>query len=336
MTPCEELDKVLMENGTHDELQKLLVTMEAETGKVEVMKNAFDKVLGPIVGIIKDYQKRAEREPWPYGKSKGDIDKIPDIETTNKVVAILAKSKDSKIKSMAMELKQLHDNIKNRKSSFMKAYQRRQTLGGCFVYCIFITSVECYARGTSMLIAYQTEQFKKKSFVLDKVQEYNSYYKRGMVDKFITLVLDKEKVTVKEGGFIVEGDELKPVKESPEAFVIGGLALGAIVTFAFFLRVLVFYFYWSRTEISEYFAEQATFLNIHEAEIKKNGNLSKEEKDSIINAQRKWSSALMTASDFFAVEDIKAAQKAATSVKAANKTISPETINADNTGMDFF
>jgi hypothetical protein len=323
-----------MENGTHDELQKLLVTMEAETGKVEVMKNAFDKVLEPVLGMIKNLIGKAQNRP--IAESKGDISKIPDIETTNKVVTVLLKSSNAKVKNAAQDLKQLHDNIKNRKTSFLKAYNMRMAVSGSLAYAVYVTSVECYVRGVSMLIGYQTEQFKKDTFVLAKVKKYNEYYKRGMVDKFLTLALDKQKATVKEGGFIIEGEELKAVKESPEAFVLTGLAIGAILTFAFFLRVLVFYFYWSRTEISEYFAEQATFLNIHEAEIKKNGNLSKEEKDSIINAQRKWSSALMTASDFFAVEDIKAAQKAATSVKAANKTISPETINADNTGMDFF
>jgi hypothetical protein len=157
-----------------------------------------------------------------------------------------------------------------------------------------------------------------------------------MVDKFIQAVLEKPNTSVKEGGFTIDDGELKTVQEGPVALVLGAVALGVVLSFAFFLRVLVFYFYWSRTEISEYFAEQANFLNIHEAEIKKNGNLSKEEKDSIINAQRKWSSALMAASDFFAVEDIQAAKKAAENVTKSNKEISPEAINVDNTGMDFF
>ena len=111
----------------------------------------------------------------------------------------------------------------------------------------------------------------------------------------------------------------------------------AFVTLCLSIRILVYYFYYTRMQLADYFEEQAQFLNLHKSEVKRNDNLAARDKDGIISAQKAWADRFMTLAEWIQDDDIAAAKKATSEIKKVNKEVIPTNqIDVPNTGMEFF
>lgn len=320
MTGCEELDFLLEQNGTYDQIQHLRITMETDNGKTEVLKRSFDKVCGGMYSKIREIlafnKTRKEIEV-----ARGDISKIKDIDITLKLLKLFEKSKDAKYKKYTAMLDSFYKNILRFKTQFMESYQRRGSYSGDFVYALFIVSAEMFIEGASHMVSIHSGQMKSSGLLDKRIPEMLKAYSNGSVQKWCDFFLSKNKETLKEDGVFL---------------FLGLVTLCAIVSFAFMLRVMVFYYYYHRTNLAEHFEHQSNYLSLQAAEVGKSGSMDKNKKKSIEEAQKKWAARLMKLSNFFAVADIEAAKKAAEEEKAVNKDINPESIDVPNSGMDFF
>jgi hypothetical protein len=189
-----------------------------------------------------------------------------------------------------------------------------------FVWCTYIVGVEQVIAATSHLTMYQSGRVKKMSSLLTDTESMVELYKKGSMDKYLKFFLEKKSDGV--------------VKEEA-AIVITALLLGAIISVAFFLRVLVFYFYFVRMELSDYFVQQNDFINLHAAEIKKDSSLSAREKDEIIKNQKVWAERFMDLSELIADKDLVARRQAQNTIVRSNKEVNSATISVPNVGMDF-
>lgn len=330
-----EFFDICKENFTHDEFNSLSLAMEsAGEAKLNILSRGINVLLTQILSFFKSKKTRKELVDESIYRSNGDITKIESIQThTVPVIKVLQKSKIKEIKQDADMLMELYNFIKSEKSSWMQCKSKAansdvfEGIAAFVLYQFYCFSCMVLIQATSIVAArvYNEKAGKHifKDDVVTNAKECRKVLKDGSMKKVINYVLrDDKKAGVHEVALAV--------------FATIGIALACFTVF-FLMRVFVFYFYYTRMEISDYFEQQATFLNIHKAEVNSNKNLSEVEKKSIIEAQKKWADRFMYLSDLFVVEDIKAARQVEKKVKESNKEINPTNIiNVQNSGMDFF
>ena len=326
ITQCEQLDLLITENFSYDEVNRLRVTMETPMGAMNVMQNAFNTIVEPIQGFIHRLLERSKLEK-SIENSKGDITKIPEMNSTLQILDMLSKSNDQEIAKKAKNIQAVHSCIKRNKISFMKAYQiKGDSISGMMVWALYYAYTKSVVEATSHLIMLQSGQINHDTSLLKEIGSAADLCNNGNTKKYCDFFLKKKVQSTKE--------TFEPTNESV-AIVVTVALLAAVVSVAFFLRVLVFYFYYVRTDISDYFTQQADYLKMHAAEVKSNKSIDTHEKQAILNAQKTWADRFMRLSDAFAVDDVQASKKAQDSVKQINKEVKSSSIDVPNTGMEF-
>ena len=334
MTNCEELDFLIYENFNSEQVRNIRIAMESPGIAHDTLKNFFDKITSGFKIALDAVVGRREKPKDYILESKGDITSIKKIETSLKILDILNKSKDNVVKKAVSDIRQLYDGIKAYRSHFRIAFNlRKKSIGALFVWAVYVTDVLLLVESISDTLNYHVwnmnKAYKSKDrilgFSITNVSKEAENYRNGVVKKWINF-------------FLPTGDKKITLKEDA-GIIVGALLIASLITFAFFLRVLVFYFYFCRAELADYFEHQASYLNIHESEIKKEGKLDRAHQDSVIQAQKVWANRFMDLSNFIQVDSVEAARKANNRVKEANKEVNPATVNVinpQNTGMDFF
>jgi hypothetical protein len=229
-------------------------------------------------------------------------------------------------------LMSLYTQLKAHKNEFVKIYSVKKsgsayesTVAG-LVYNSYVGHVKILVNATSVLLAAVHNPSAKNPFfgtsAIAHAAQAEKLYREGTMKTCINALTKKDKVT----------------HESVELGLV--LAVGAVVAFITLLlsiRILVYYFYYTRMQLSDYFAEQAAFLDLHKSEVRKDSSMTAREKDGIINSQKAWAERFMTLSELIQDDDIAAAKKAAEVSKKENKTIIPaDGIAEPAQGMDFF
>ena len=319
MLYSNELDWVVRENFSSSDIARIEAAMEAPGPALDVMKGMFDTVFGSFRHCFK---KLTEKEKFDkvIEASKGDITKVANLDTTLKVLKLLQKDKSGFVKRNATQILALYNEMVSFKVSFMNGYVKRKTVGGEAVWVSYIVYVRLIIAATCHLLMVQTNQRKENaSDIFDRVANAVKYFRDGTMKKWCDFFLNEKKQVQEEA-----------------VLVVTAILLGTIITMAFFIRALVFYFYYLRMELSDYFAEQAAYLNLHASEIKKSGTLDKHEEHAVINAQKSWADTFTALSDAIASDDIKAVRKVNDSVKHSNKEVNPDKISIPSTGVDFF
>lgn len=331
-----EFFDICKENFTHDEYNTLVLAMESSgDAKLNILARGVNTLVNQILAFFKRKETREELINKEILRSNGDITKVESIQThTLPVIKILQKSKIAEIKNDANMLMDLYNFIKSEKNSWLlckSKAKKSDIFEGAAAYVLY--AFYCFAcmvliQATSIVLArvYNEKAGKHifKDDIVTKAKECRDTFKNGSIKKVMNYVLrDDNKAVAHESVALA-------------VFASIGIAMACFTVF-FLMRVFVFYYYYTRMEISDYFEQQATFLNIHKAEVNSNKNLTEAEKKSIVEAQKRWAERFMYLSDLFVVADIKAARQVEKKTKKANKEINPTNIiNVQNTGMDFF
>ena len=334
MEQCEFFD-ICRENFSADEYSFLTLAMEsAGEAKMNILQRGISLLSRQIMSFFKTKETRDKLINKDIYNSNGDITKVEIVITsTLPVIKILQKSKIKEIRQDADMLMDLYNFLKSEKNSWMRCKSKAkksnmfESVAAYILYAFYCLSVMTLIEATSIVLArvYNEKAGKHifKEDILSEARECRNMLKDGSMKKVINYVLrDDSKATVHEVAMAV--------------FATIAIAMACFTVF-FLMRVFVFYYYYTRMELSDYFEQQATFLNIHKAEVNSNKNLSEAEKKSIVEAQKKWAERFMYLSDLIVVDDIKAARKVEKKVKESNKEINPTNIiNVQNVGMDFF
>ena len=317
---CEPLRQLIESNFSREEVNHLMISMETPNGALDVMQRSFDTIVRPIKRTLHEFISKTDKFEKEILASKGDISKIKRFSITVSILRLLTRDKNKNISRRAEQILRLHGNVAHMKSYFMRGYQTKGSLNGSFVWGTYVIYVTYIAAATSHLIAIHAGQMKKESFLLSQLDAQNKAFGDGTMKKWCEFFLKKK-------------GEKEAVKED-FGIVVGVAAVGIILTVAFFLRVLVFYFYYSRMQLSDYFNQQSDYFNLHASEVKKSG-LDSSQKEAVIKNQKVWADRFSKLSEFVVVDDLKAAKKSKDFVKASNNEVTPAKIDTPNVGMDF-
>ena len=330
-----EFFDICRENFSNDEYNILSLAMEsAGEAKMNILRRGISLLTKQIMSFFRSKETRDKLINKEIYNSNGDITKVETVNThTLPVIKILQKSKVKDIKKDADMLMDLYNFLKSEKNSWMlckskaKKSDMFEAVAAYILYAFYCLSVMTLIQATSIVLArvYNEKAGKHifKDDIVTKAKECRDTLKDGSMKKVINYVLrDDKKATVHESVMAI--------------FATLAVAMACFTVF-FLMRVFVFYYYYTRMELSDYFEQQANFLNVHKAEVNSNKNLSEAEKKAIVEAQKKWVERFMYLSDLIVVDDIKAARKVEKKVKESNKEINPTNIiNVQNVGMDFF
>lgn len=256
-------------------------------------------------------------------KSKGDITKIPNFDKVINCIQI--------IKNIIIQYKQKPDqvniietaiaNVKARKDLFERCF-RYGTEMGIILYnsiCLGIVS------SLSLLIATCIEFIKAPGKDEFQVSFDNASYNRTK-DHLLFENLDRfNKACI--GGSIdnalnsLSRNHMKNFTGAELGFFAGGLAIVAIIlNIVPIMRELIFFFYYSRTRVSDYFEMQADLLqmNAHNLEMADTTHTS-QEKERIVKRQLKVVELFRKVAEFFRVASKKAEVDATKEIANSNK-----------------
>lgn len=301
-----------------------------------------------LYGFIK--QKVDDIDFGTIPKSKGDITKIDNYQNLIDCIET--------IRNMVVEYKQptyiidelstTINNIQSRKRMFEKSFG----LNIEFPIMIYNSTVLSCVSSVSLLITSCIEyvkdgqnsfatSFNKASYIKSKdhilyqyIKGFNEICKNGSFDKMVNecnknnLKATGESVTVVAalaGGTFLLGQIISVLSS--------GKGLFSNVIFG--LRSIVYYFFYMRINLSEWFAIQADFLAINAENLKyrEDRKNSDSHKNKVYDKQMKWVDRFRKISNFFALKDTKS-RKAASDNESEDKKHQDD--NDDNSGGVIF
>lgn len=261
--------------------------------------------------------------------SKGDIEKIENFDKIVDCLDLLTRI-ITEYKQDITPIKAVVDcinNLRERKPMFEKAYLVNAELP----IVIYNTMALNIVTSTSFLISTCVEYIKDNTtdgyiIVVDKValkhtidflilkniMKFNTICKNGELDRVLNETLSyKAKKLMGVDVAIGAGS----------AFAIATIIISIIPI----LRECIYFFYYSRVKLSDYFTLQADLLELNASSleykdiIKNNKSLSKSEKEDIIVKQRSIVGPLRKLADFFRVKNKQATNKVNSEISNENK-----------------
>lgn len=299
----------------------LSITHINESEQREVVANMVRKVYdsmskykdGLDVGII--------------SASKGDLDKIPSFEITLECIAACTKiADDYKLEKTAVNIvNETISNLRSLERDFNKAYQ----VGAQVICDIYETTTFAVIAATSVIASEmmrymatpQVGVAEKKGF-LNTYQATNTIYavkvggdsNKGLPSQFLFVYLSKFNDGCRSGNMktLIEKlikVEAKGVTGAIEFAIMVGVVIGLLALLVPAMREIIFFFYFLRTKISDFFTLQSEMLNINAAKLDSRGD------KKIATDQRKWADKFRRISDAVEVDMKDAENKAIKEVK---------------------
>ena len=283
----QKIKKILSENFD---------IMDTETRKVLVAIDESDQNLVLASLCAKLYDKIVEKvDDIDYGdipNTKGDITKLSNYDKLVESIEI--------IQSLLKEFKQdtgsidivdsALKNIKDRKELFEKGFRYNTELP-IVVYSTISLSI---ISSVSFLISTCIEFIKEPNnetfdVVIDKVSlaksRENLLFRN--LEKF-NRACDNKQIDQGLEFAIKNASGGKGLLGAETGVILGGIALVAIATSIIpITRELIFFFYYTRTRVSDYFDIQADLLQMNAYNVQSSKEMKKEQRDKIAKKQFK-------------------------------------------------
>lgn len=314
---AKEFTEAMSYFDTQDDLTRnvLLAVNEADQGAV--MTSLSNKLYQHIVDKVDDIDFSTIPE------SKGDITKIDNydnlVDCINIITEILQQyhqpTDSVEIVSMALQ------NMIDRRELFEKAYKLNVEMPIIIYNTITLSIVSSVSLLISSCIEFiklpndqgyeialdKASVIKARETILFKdLAKFNTMCDRGDFDKAMDFVIKQNASNFTGFGFVYTASTV---------VVILGLILMIIPV----IRELIFFFYYSRTRVSDYFDAQATLLTMNAYNIE--NNLSREEKSrkEIAVKQRKVADTFKKISNAIKVNTKTSESKATKDIDALDK-----------------
>ena len=271
--------------------------------------------------------------------SKGDIEKIENFDRIVDCLDLLTRI-ITEYKQDITPVKAVVDcinNLRERKQMFEKAYLVNAELP----IVIYNTMALNIVTTTSFLISTCVEYIKDTTtdtyvIVVDKVGlkhtidflilkniiKFNNICKNGELDRVLNETLS------------VKAKHLMGVEIAVGATSVIAIAT-IIITIIPILRECIYFFYFARVKISDYFTIQADLLEMNASsleykDIYRNGNvIDKDRKNDIITKQKSIISPLRKIADFFRIKNKQATNKTEIEIKNDSKKYNIDDVIGD-------
>ena len=286
MSMAQKYDYIIKEyyDINDADTRKILVSV-SEADKNQVLSSLTNKLYNDIVDKVDDI------DFGTIPMSKGDITKIDNydrlVQCINTIENIMHEYHQDTKNNIDVITTAL-DNMIRRKDLFMKSFQMNLELPVVLYSTITLSIVSSVSFMISSCIEFVKSPNKdsfdveidkvalnktKDNVLFDNLKKFNESCRKGQVDKTIDFII-KNKVKSFTGYDI--------------GIVLGGIALiGIILNIIPILRELIFFFYYSRVKVSDYFEIQADLLQMNAYNVESNTAMSKEERTKIVKKQMK-------------------------------------------------
>lgn len=295
--------------------RKILVNID-EADQNSVLHALTSKLYDNIVNRVDDID---------YGdipNTKGDITKLDNFEKLSGCIDLMEEllKEYKQDTTPVLIVKNALNNVIERKDLFERGFRYNIELP-MVVYSTISLSI---ISSISFLISNCIEFIKSPaqddfSLVIDKMavvkskqnllfknlERFNKSCDKGEMDKCLE--------------FIIKGN-IKNLTGMEVGIVAGGLALtGLILNIIPILRELIFFFYYTRTRVSDYFDIQADLLQMNAYNIQNNQALDKKEREKISNKQLKIVDLFRKISNKLSIEVKQSEMKATKEIESSDK-----------------
>lgn len=273
---------------TSDTTTRCVLLAVNEADQANIMTALSSKLYQHIVDKVDDI------DFGTIPRSRGDITKIENYEQLTDCINIISEimvnyhQPTDSIETVQIALQ----NMKDRRDLFMKAFRMNTELP----IIVYNTMTLAIVASVSYLISSCIEFIKlpdgsgfdialnkiavaksKDATLFKNLVKLNKSCEKGDLDKCLN--------------YIINQSAAKHYGEASVA-VIAGVAIAAIIAgiiaIVVAVRTLVYYFYYSRTKLSDYFAIQASLLKINASNIESNLTRDDRAKREVVAKQRKW------------------------------------------------
>lgn len=269
---------------TDDETRKILVSV-TEAEKNQVLSSLTNKLYNDIVDKVDDI------DFGTIPMSKGDITKIDNWNRLTECVATLDDimiEYHQDTRNNLDVIKTAMSNMIERKDLFTKAFQMNLELPIVIYSTITLSIVSSVSFMISSCIEFVKSPNKdsfdveidkvalkktKDNVLFDNLRKFNEACRKGQIDKTIDFIIK---------------NRVKNFTGAEVGLIVGGIALiGIILNIIPILRELIFFFYYSRVKMSDYFEVQADLLQMNAYNVESNTAIDKEDKKKIVKKQMK-------------------------------------------------
>lgn len=312
---CDEYREVLREHFDidHKETRKILLNVD-EADQSQILASLTSKLYDHIINKIDDI------DFGDIPETKGDITKLSnyeDLVDSLDVMKSLLDQYGQKHNPIDIVLEAL-DNIRSRREIFEKAFK----LGIELPMVMYSTMVLAIIQANSYLISTCVEFIKipngdtyeavvdkialnrsKDNLVLNNLSKFNQSCKKGDFDKSMEYVI---------------GQASKNLLGVPSS-VAGVAAVIALTLLATnilpILRELVYFFFHTRTQISDYFYIQSELLKINAQAVENNPTFKAKERKEIAKKQYAIANFFDKVANKIAIDNKQSENKVAKDVK---------------------
>lgn len=301
---------------TDTKTRKILLSVN-EADQAQIMQSLTSRLYDRIVDKVDDI------DFGDIPSTKGDITKLPNydkiMDSIDIIRNILVESKQdvTPINTVATAV----ENIRTRKELFNRAYMMNVELP-IITYnsvCLAIISSISFlisaciefiktpnADGFEIAIDKVALAKTKQNLVFDNLAKFNESCRKGDVDKAMD--------------YVIKGNVQNLAAET----IISGIAVGLGIFAVLFnlipiLQELVFFFYYSRTRVSDYFDMQADLLQMNAHNLELTSTRDPEETKKIVKKQMKIVDMFRKISNKLQIKCKEAEVKATKEIVANNK-----------------
>lgn len=288
---------------THAETRKTLLAID-EADQNQVLVALAGKLYDNIIDKVDDIDFGS------IPSSKGDITQIENydkliecIDTMEKILSNYKQSTDP-----ILVIKSAVNNIKTRTPEFEKGYRIKNEMTMLF-YCSIVLAV---ISSTSLLISSCIEFIKnpnnddfnislskvslnktKKGLLFNNLKRFNKICENKSLDKSLDYVMKMQ-----SNNFL---------GSASVGAIVGAVAIGTIILNILpIIRELIFFFFYSRTKMSDYFEVQANLLQMNAYNLQNSNPIMKKgEKSKIVKNQLKISDFFKKLSNKLSIESKK-------------------------------
>lgn len=299
----------------HRETRKVMLSIN-EADQNQVLSALTSKLYDHIVDRVDDI------DFGDIPSTKGDITKLDRYQKLVDCVSVVRQL----LEQYKQDLKPIRtiedaiDNVVERKELFEKGFRYQVELP-MITYSTIVLSI---ISSTSFLVSTCIEFIKipsqdEFSVILDKValtksksnllfnnlEKFNNACDKEQIDKCLEVIIK---------------NNMKNLTGVEVGFVVGGVAMATLLLNIIpILRELIFFFYYSRTRVSDYFDIQADLLQMNAYNVESNETMKKSEREKIAKKQLKIAELFRKLSNKIAVNTKECEVKATKDIIQSNK-----------------
>ena len=264
--------------------------------------------------VSKLYDSALNKKHVNFGKIPDSKGKIVDFEGYDSMVEVIGIIRSMSKNTPELEtLQTAIDNIVGLSQQFELGFKLKKE----FVIMTYNSLVMSCVVGTSELISAYVDFVKSPDAV-----ELTFNTSKNSPSSIIFKNLDNFNMSVKRGEFVkVINTVNKGDKESfvGTAAIMTGAFIGGLLLIVPVIRELIFYFYYTRMQLSDYLKLQAEFLEFNKIAVENNKTMTVDKRKKVIKKQAKVADDLRKLSDKIRVDSQSAERQAVVEIKKENK-----------------